>query len=382
MHLAMYDAANSVTPIGRPYLAKQPVLGTASLNAALCTAAYTVLRTLYPAITSFQGNHTWALSQDASTVTQAEKDRGSAIGKAAADTLLSARANDGALAPAAYTPDGVPGAWAATGPESAATPQWGSLKPFGMSTSSQFRPPLPGGFATYPELLRSAQYAEQVDEVRRFGGHSDTQRTTILRTAEQTEIATFWANDLDSTYKPPSQLFQHTRIIARKKVLTPVQNTRLLALVAMALADAAITAWDAKYHTPIDLWRPVSAINHADLDGNDATTADADWRPLSSRNDGSSFTPPFPAYVSGHATFAGAWAAVLRTYFATDDIAFSATTNDSYNGGIYRRFNTLSAAAEENALSRLFLGVHYRWDGEQGLAAGEAVGRHVSNTYL
>ncbi|MBB5939935.1 vanadium-dependent haloperoxidase [Streptomyces zagrosensis] len=377
MHLAMYDAANSIVSIGRPYLAKQPVLGVASLNAAVATAAYTALRALYPS-GAFDGNYGFALSQDTST--QTEKDKGAAVGRAAAQALLQARATDGSATTVTYVPDGVPGAWRQTNPlEPAVTPHWGNVTPFGGSAPGQFRPGPPGGFTTYQDLLRSSQYAEQVDEVRVFGGHSSTALTTVVRTAEQSDIGRFWANDLDGTYKPTSQLYQHARIIARKKTLTPAQNAQFFAVLSIALADAAVVAWDAKYNTPIDLWRPVSAIHEAGSDANADTTADPAWRPLSAALDGSSFTPPFPAYISGHATFAGAWAGVLKTYFATDAIAFSATTD---NGGATRRFATISTAASENAISRIYLGVHFRWDAEQGLAAGENVAQHVTTTYL
>ncbi|ATL27603.1 vanadium-dependent haloperoxidase [Streptomyces formicae] len=381
MHLSMYDAANSVTPIGRPYLAKQPLSGPTSLNAAIATAAYTVLRGLFPSV-YFDGNYGFALSQDAASVPQADKDRGAVLGRAAAEALLKARADDGSNASATYTPDGVPGAWRPTGREAAATPQWGNVRPFGLTAPAQFRPPLPGGFTTYDALLRSTQYADQVNEVRVLGGHADTPVTQVTRTADQTQIAGFWANDLDGTYKPPMQLFQHTRIIARKYALNVTQNARLFALLGAALADAGIACWDAKYNTAIDLWRPVSAITLADTDANASTPHDPAWRPLSSYADGTSFTPPFPAYVSGHATFAGAWSRVLQTHFNTDAITFSATTTDTYEGGITRRFTTLSAAADENARSRVYLGVHYRWDSEQGLRLGDSVARHVTDTLL
>ncbi|MER0240508.1 vanadium-dependent haloperoxidase [Streptomyces sp. HSW2009] len=376
MHLAMYDAANSIVPIGRPYLVKQPVLGTASLNAAIATAAYTALRAQYPT-GSFDGNYGFALSQDSSS--QAEKDKGVAVGRAAAQALVQARADDGASNEVPYTPDGVPGAWRPTGSQAAMTPHWGRVTSFGGSTPGQFRPGLPGGFGTYQDLLRSSQYAEQVNEVRVFGGHSSTAVTTVVRTQEQSDIGRFWANDLDGTYKPTSQLYQHARIISRKKTLTPTQNAQFFAVLSIALADAAVVSWDAKFNTPIDLWRPVTAINLAADDGNPATTPDPAWRPLSSNLDGSAFTPAFPAYISGHATFAGAWGGVLQTYFGTDTIAFSATTD---SGTVTRRFTTISAATSENAISRLYLGVHYRWDAEQGLAAGERVARQVTDTFL
>lgn len=315
MHLAMYDAANSVTPIGHPYLAKQPLSGPTSLNAAIATAAYTVLHSVYPSV-NFDGNYGFALSQDPSSVPQADKDRGVAVGRAAGQALLNARAQDGSGTSSAYTPDGAPGAWQPTGSGNTLTPHWGNVRPFALTAPAQFRPGLPGGFAGYDALLRSAQYAEQVNEVRTLGGHTDTAVTKVTRTAEQTEIAHFWANDLDGTYKPPLQLFQHTRIIARKYTLSVTQNARLFAL------------------------------------------------------------------LSGHATFAGGWAGVLRTYFNTDAVTFSATTTDTYEGGITRRFTTLSAAANENALSRIYLGVHYRWDSEQGLTVGNAVARHTTDTLL
>jgi hypothetical protein len=378
MHLAMYDAANSITPIGQPYLASQPLTGSTSLNAAIATAAYTVLHSLYPNL-SFDGNYGFALSND--TAPQADKDRGVIVGRAAANAMLAARSNDGSTASPAYALDDVPGSWRPTDHSlQAATPHWGNVLPFSGFTSGQFRASI--GFTSYPAMLASAAYAAQVDEVRKLGGYASTALTTVTRTAEQTEIAKFWSNDLDGTYKPPAQLFQHTRIIARNKGLTVTQNVKLFAALSIALADAAIVAWDTKYKTPIDLWRPVSAINQADIDGNPTTTADTAWRPLSSYSDGSSFTPPFPAFISGHATFAGAWAEVMRAYFQTDAITFSATTNDSYDGGIYRRFTSLAAAANENAVSRIYLGVHYRWDSDQGLAAGKSLAQYVSGKYL
>ncbi|MGC5330318.1 vanadium-dependent haloperoxidase [Micromonospora sp. DT62] len=134
--------------------------------------------------------------------------------------------------------------------------------------------------------------------------------------------------------------------------------------------------------TPIDLWRPESAIHHADTDGRPGTRPDPSWRPLSQNRAGQSFSPPFPAYVSGHATFAGAWAGVMRAYFGTDAVPFTATTEDPHAVGAPRSFGSFTQAAQENARSRVYLGVHYQFDAEGGLAAGYAVGAHVHANHL
>jgi hypothetical protein len=155
-----------------------------------------------------------------------------------------------------------------------------------------------------------------------------------------------------------------------------LQNVKLFAAVSLALGDAAIAAWDAKYQTPIDLWRPESAIRLAADDGNAQTVADPSWRPLSADTAEVNFSPPFPAYVSGHATFGGAWAAAMKAYFGTDSIGFTAETEDPHavdSAGNYltRSFTSFSQAGLEDARSRIYLGVHYSWDGDYGYATGQ-----------
>ncbi|MGW6395672.1 vanadium-dependent haloperoxidase [Streptomyces sp. NPDC055103] len=145
------------------------------------------------------------------------------------------------------------------------------------------------------------------------------------------------------------------------------------------MADAAIVAWDQKYQTDIDLWRPESAIR-LDGDGNANTSADANWQPLSQDRNGRHFSPPFPAYISGHATFAGAWSKTTQAWFGSDQITWTATTEDPNALGVTRTFSTISAAATENAVGRVWLGVHYRWDGTDGVSSGiNAAGYGVAN---
>jgi hypothetical protein len=251
------------------------------------------------------------------------------------------------------------------------------VRPFTLNRGDRFRPPRPGGYLSVTELLRSAEYAAQLNEVKRLGRANSTDRT-----AEQTQIAFFWANDLDGTYKPPGQLLGLTQGVAEGRDLDVAEQARLFALVSLALADAAIVAWDAKYSTDLDLWRPETAIREANTDGNADTVRDAGWQPLSADRSGNHFSPPFPAYVSGHATFAGAHAAAMRGYFGTDNVLFTADTEDPHAAGVTRTFTSFSAAALENARSRVYLGVHYQWDADHGLLSGTAAGEHVVNTRL
>ncbi len=125
----------------------------------------------------------------------------------------------------------------------------------------------------------------------------------------------------------------------------------------------------------------------ADMDGNGATTVDPKWKPLSVDPNGNRFSPPFPAYVSGHATFGAAHAAIMRGYFGTDNVTFTATTEDpnakDVNGNsLTRTFNSFTVAALENARSRIYLGVHFQWDGDHGFLSGSALGEHVFETQL
>ncbi|KAB1924140.1 phosphatase PAP2 family protein [Micromonospora noduli] len=372
LHAAMHDAAVSVTGVGNPYRVRVPVSypGTMdnvvapSLHAAIDRAAYDVLTALYGGQgQSYSQALAAAVALRPSGVNAAEVARGETVGVAAAAANLQARANDGSGNNTPYQLDGVPGSWRPTNGKAAVSPNWGLVTPFALTSGQQFRPGLPADANGYDDLLGKDEYDTQVREIRDYGG-----RTSSLRTPEQTQIAFFWANDLGGTYKPPGQLFSHTRIVSEQRQLGILANARLFGLVALALADAAIAAWDAKYQTPIDLWRPVTAIEATEGTG---------WQPLSQTREGVPYTPAFPAYISGHATFAGAWSAVMKRFFGTDAIAFDATTDDPHAVDVVRHMTGFDHAAEENALSRIYLGVHYRFDAEAGLATGRSVGAYV-----
>ncbi|MGV9597496.1 vanadium-dependent haloperoxidase [Streptosporangium sandarakinum] len=284
------------------------------------------------------------------------------------------RANDRSDDTSVYPLQNVPGAWRPTGgacneAAKAVGPEWGAVKPFAIASGDAYRPPTPQSRSTYQELLATQEYKNQVATVRRLGGAASTAATPNQRTAEQTAIALFWANDVDGTYKPVGQLLDHTRLIAQQRGVTgKYENARLFALVSLSLADASIAAWDAKYRTPIDLWRPESAIRDGGLD--------PDWRPLSADLNGVHFSPCFPAWVSGHATFAAAWAETMRSYFE-GDFTFTVTTGDPSAPVRSKTFTSFGQAAQENADSRVYLGVHYPWDAVDGMAIGKKVAADV-----
>jgi hypothetical protein len=377
MHGAIHDAVNSIAPTHEPCIRTIDANPDASIDAAVAHAAHDALAAAFPDTRiDLIAERTNALAGLPGTAAQLAA--GKAAGKAAALAMVAERENDGADAVAPYVAGNRPGDWRPTSSGPAAGPHWPEVRPFAMEYGSQFRPPRPGGFESKAEMLRSPEYAAQYNEVKNLGAKNSP------RTTDQTNIALFWANDLDGTYKPPGQLFEITRIVSEQRGLSVLENARLFALVALAMADAAVVAWDAKYARNIDLWRPESAIRDAMLDPNPATQPDSGWVPLSQDRLGVPFSPPFPAYVSGHATFGAAHAGIMRRYFGTDNVTFTATTEDPHPlvQGHTRTFNSFTAAALENARSRVYLGVHFQWDGDHGFHSGNALAEYVYATKL
>ncbi|MDX3455641.1 vanadium-dependent haloperoxidase [Streptomyces sp. ME02-8801-2C] len=300
--------------------------------------------------------------------------------------MRDARNGDGSDNDQVYVGDNKPGAWRPTSypdmpdpscerDSQAVTPFWGQVKPFALTSGSQFRPANPGLYGTYEKLLASDAYKAQVEAVRSAGADKPTARTPVVnRTPEQEAAAWFWANDEDGTYKPPGQLLQATREVSQARGLNTYENARLFALVSIAMADAGIAVRDVKFLTPIDLWRPVSAIREGGLD--------PEWKPLLKTRAGVNVTPCFPAWASGHATFGAAWAGVMKRYFGSDNIAFDMTTDEPQSPVKTRHFTSFSTAATEDAYSRVWLGVHFPWDAEDGLTLGDKIAAQVYTTKL
>jgi hypothetical protein len=242
--------------------------------------------------------------------------------------------------------------------------------------------------------MTSAEYADAYNEVKRLGG--DGVHTPTERTAEQTQSGIYWAYDgTPSLCAPPRLYNQIAAQLAKGQCLNAIEMARFFALVNTAMADAGIAIWESKYY--YQLWRPVAGIREADPgfgptglgDGNPDTTCDPTFTPLGApaSNSSGDFTPPFPAYPSGHAGFGGALFETLRAFFKTDHIAFT-FVSDEFDGAtkgsdgivrplIPRSFTSLSQAEEENGQSRIYLGIHWRFDKTEGITQGRRVADYV-----
>jgi hypothetical protein len=350
LHASIYDAVNGIARTHEPYLVQSAVAASASREAAASAAAHEALVSLFPAAaSSFDALHAAIL---AAIPNGPQKIAGIVWGEFVADQILAARANDGWNASVPPPGGSGPGVWIPTPPAFLPylLPQWGFVMPFAMSSSSQFRPP-------GPPSLDSQRYAADYNEVKELGAAVGS-----TRTEEQTQIALFWA-DGAGTETPPGHWNSIAQIIAAAHSNTLEENARLFALLNIAMADAAICAWDAKYM--FHFWRPVTAIAFAE--------PELHWMSFI-------VTPPFPDYVSGHSTFRGAAATVLPLFYGTEDLPF--TTGSDFLPGVYRSFSTCLDAAEEAAVSRLYGGIHFRSANEDGLQAGISIGEWAGTFYL
>ena len=352
VHIAMFDALNSVTPLYHPYAVSLPGAGGASPEAAAAAAAYGVLLRLLPAK---QGDLDAALALSLATIPDGPaKAQGLAIGDAVADAIYTLRLDDGILTPGPpYVPGGAPGDYQLTPPNFMAPVNTGagSQTPFAMTSASQFRP-------NGPPSLSSPRYARELEEVRLLGTADLT-----MRTKEQNLIAD-WHREL----------FQPNRI-ARAAVTEMgfdlLTSARVLALLNIAMADAVISVFEAKY--VYDFWRPITAIRAADLDGNRATAADPTWAPYLV------ITPAHPEYPSAHAVGTAAAVVVLERFLGHH---YGFTTTSATAPGVERFFEDLAAYAEDGKLGRIYGGIHFRTAVEEGAKQGKKVGKWVLKTQL
>jgi hypothetical protein len=359
MNTGMYDAVNSIARTHQPYHVDMAAdLGT-SREAAVAQAAHHVLSGLLPAR---QAAFDTALASSLSNVPDGPgKTAGIALGNTVGTAILALRANDGASAMVPYTPGLLPGDWRPTPPANApaAATQWGNITPWAMSSPSQFRNP------DGPPALDSAEYTASFNQVKEIGS-----ATSATRTEDQSNVAQYWAG-LAGTSTPTGHWNRIAQTVAEANGNTLEENARLFALLSMAQADAAISSWNNKYE--YNDWRPLTAIREAETDGNPDTAADPNWNSFL-------ITPNFPSYTSGHATVSGASGAVLADFFGTDDITFTSSAE-----GVAvpdRTFTSFSQASQEAADSRLYAGIHWNYDNEDGLAGGRALGHYVFATQL
>lgn len=363
VHTAVFDAVNGILGGREAYLDGLPEAPAgASAEAAAAAAAHRILSAELPAQQALFDRYLNA--QLAILPNNAARHDGEGYGVTVANAMLAARANDGSTATVTYQSSSEPGHWQPTAPAfaDALLPQWPDVTPFTLESGDQFRP------QNGPPALNSDQYLAEYEEIKALGG-----TVSAKRTADQTQIALFWA-DGAGTVTPPGHWNQIARDLALDRGLSLAETARLFAHLNLALADAAIAAWDAKYGVDdgFGRWRPITAIRNGDTDGIDATVGDPTWTPLIT-------TPPFPAYTSGHSTFSGAAAAVLERYFGanTPFLTYTDALAD-----VARRQESFEAAAHEAGRSRIYGGIHWQSDNVDGLIAGDAIGHHVVDNYL
>lgn len=380
VHVAMYDALNSISPTAQPYLVRLNGQG-ASIDAAVAAAARMTLRRLY-------STQAAAIDQKyvqylAAIPASSAKTLGIQIGNRVANRILAARQYDGSSTIVTYIPTGEPGDHDVDplNPfQGFLTPGWGDVTPFAISPDFDYHSPP-------PPILGSSEYAIAYHDVMMLGG--DGISTPTARTRRQTETGLFWAYDGTRGIGVPPRLYnQITRVIASRMHNTEVDNARLFALVNLAQADAGIVCWETKY--VFRFWRPILGIRNGDIDGNDDTLGDPNWSPLgapASNQSGNNFTPPFPAYSSGHATFGGATFGIISRFYQQDHIPFTFVSDElngvttDWQGNVRplrpRRFTSLHEAALENARSRIYLGIHWQFDADEGVNCGDAIAEDV-----
>jgi MYXO-CTERM domain-containing protein len=375
MSVSMYEAVNSVGQAYSPYLSSyQSYSGSVSLEAAAAQAGRDAVVSLYGGFNvSYNGapavNVTTYADQMLSTqlsalgLSGAVQANSTALGSASASAVLSNRSTDGFGAAYTYSPQpvGTPGAWQPNAPGGQfVQAQAGYMTPWVMSSGSQFR-------AAPPPSLGSVDYANAYNEVKTLGAAVGS-----TRTADQSNIALHWA-DSAGTESPPG----HWNYIAQSVSggLDFDDKARLFALLNISLADAAIATWETKRE--YDFWRPITAIQQGDIDGNALTEQDTAWASYIG-------TPSFPAYTSGHSAFSQSAADILELYFGTDNMAFTSTShspllNSSNNT---RSFTSFEAAADEAGMSRIYGGIHYSFDNVAGQQIGADVASLVYNSVL
>jgi hypothetical protein len=393
VHIAIADAVNAFYGRWQSFTRLESAPRGASVEAALVQAAHDTLVAVFP---SQKSSFDDALAEDLAQLPDRGKEDGRRVGRRAATLVLADHQNDGsdAIDPrmdVEFEPSDEAGKWRQD-PISqipiALGASWGDVKPFVIESGKQFR-------IAPPPAMGTREYTAAFNEVKLLGGDGKTTKTR--RTRDQTHMGLFWAYDGTPSLCAPPRLYNQLALTIADKMGTDFMDlARLFALINVAMSDAGVASWESKFY--YQLWRPITGIREADRgtgptgdgDGNRATVGDPEFVPLgapASNLTGPNFTPPFPSYPSGHATFGGALFEVLRLFYRRDDIKFT-FVSDEFNGVTRdregnvrpeapRTFRSLSQAEEENGQSRIYLGIHWSFDKTEGIAQGRRVARYV-----
>jgi hypothetical protein len=361
VHAAMHDAVQAIEGRFRPYCAAIPN-ASGSPIAAGATAAHDVLVSLFPAQTgtlnSIYDRYLAALGLTG--------DPGVLVGQQAAVCILNLRVGDGRFPPnpEPFYGGTRPGEWRPTSflpgpppvPVPMVTPWVATVTPFTLRHPAQFRASRP------PPHLTSGKYVKDYNEVKALGGLINSARST-----EQTDIAYFFAD---------SSIMYWTRAL---RTVTAMylnnigDSARLFALSYLAIADAYITAWDSKLYW--NFWRPITAIQEGDNDGNPRTAGDPAWQPLIT-------TPNYPDYTSGANSNSGAVTTTLANFFGTDEVTFSITSTTPQAIQKTRTYRRFSDAAEDVVNARIYEGIHFRFADVVGRRQGSRVANWVFRRFL
>ncbi len=360
---SVYDAVTKIEGRYVPYHDfTSPVDPTrASPDAAVAAAAYTALYNYFPSAALTTTYTTYLAGLPA-----AGKDAGVAIGIAAAQDIITFRAADGRNA-VITTPYGqgplTPGVWVfppLPSLQSAQTPWAAFMTPFMLDRPSQFRP-------GPPLRLDSKEYATQLAELKAYGGALGTPGS--LRTSDETDVAWFWNGNAIN------QVNQTTRDLASAHGFDLVETARALAMDNLVDSDSGIACWDAKYH--YTFWRPVTAIQHADIDGNDRTTADPNWTSLIT-------TPNHPEYPAAHGCLTSSDAEVDATLLHTHriEVDIPGATGGGTTLTTSRHYATVEDLDREIVNARVWAGLHFRYSGETGVKLGRNVAHWTLERYF
>ena len=350
VHVAMFDAVNSIEHRYRPYRVAVTTSMDTSPEAAAATAAGMVLAGLHPKedeeLNSLTAGYLAAIPSGTA------KSNGIKVGEEVAAKIVAERKADGADAPDAYRPKTRPGVYVPT--PITASSMWPNVKPFAIQSPSQFRP-------QPPISLKSKEWAADYNEIKSLGG-----KTSSKRTARQTEDAKFWLITGPASYYPV------VRQLVAAKAMNVLDSARFMALASTAVADSYIAVFDAKYH--YDFWRPITAIRNGDIDDNAATEPEATWQPIDN-------TPMHPEYPCAHCISSAAIATVIEGALGSPDIP-EVTMTSPTAPGVTHRWTNVWTYADEVAMARIYAGFHYRFSTRVGQDMGRKIGRHVMQNLL
>jgi hypothetical protein len=362
---SVYDAVNGIS---RRYTQFHPeVLGTpaprrASAQAAAAGAAYTALVALFPALkATFDARLADTLAQLSRNDDRDDDDgavaRGLGWGRTVANAILGWRNTDGfAVVPPPYDVGPLP-FWQPTPPLFLLPVfrQFATMTPWAMASPSQFRPPP-------PPALTSARYAADFNETKTIGNAATSP-------PELVDTALFWDGQADSVTTIWNRVADS---LADEHRSTLVANARRFALLSVAIADATIAVWDAK--NTYNAWRPITAIQHADIDGNPVTERDPNWTPVL-------VTPAHQEYPSGHCGASSAAATELAAFFGSHS-PVTVTTDAPPPATTSRTYASFADAIADVALARIAAGIHFRFSCDAAAQIGASIADYARSTQM